>query len=53
MPRRRVLNWVPGVIGCVFAVQATCPRADELPEQTIRVVVPVSAGETASTRAPA
>ena len=42
---------VLGFIGCVLALAAACSRADELPEQTIRVVVPLTAGSSLDARA--
>lgn len=42
------MRWM---IGCALALAAASPRADELPQQTIRVVVPVTAGSTLDARA--
>lgn len=45
------MRWVPGFIGCVFVLAAVYSHADELPQQTIRVVVPLTAGSSLDARA--
>ena len=45
------MHWVPAFIGCAFALATACSQADELPEQTIRVVVPLTAGSSLDARA--
>jgi tripartite-type tricarboxylate transporter receptor subunit TctC len=45
------MRWTPGFIGCVFVLAAGHSHADELPEQTIRVVVPLTAGSSLDARA--
>jgi tripartite-type tricarboxylate transporter receptor subunit TctC len=42
------MRWV---IGGALALAGACPQADELPQQTIRVIVPVTAGSTLDARA--
>lgn len=45
------MHWVSGLIGCAFAIAVAWAQAEELPEQTIRVIVPVTAGSTLDARA--
>ncbi len=45
------MRWVPGWIACACVLASGCLRAEDLPDHTIRIVVPVTAGSSLDARA--
>src|SRR5262245_3272946 len=45
------MRWVKGAIGCVLVLATAASQAQDLPEQTIRVIVPLTAGSSLDARA--